>query len=110
MVFIAVANGALREAWALPRQVSTILLIVLLALYMAFVFRRWPLRSARQAAAIGAMWRALTLAFEFGLGWFTGLSWPQMLAEYDLAAGRLWALVPAWVAVAPYVYYRITRP
>jgi hypothetical protein len=110
MTLIAVANGAVREAWAIPRQLSTILLIVLLTLYMAFVFRRWPPQSARQAAAIGALWVGLTLVFEFALGWVTGLSWSQMLAEYNLAAGRLWALVPAWIAVAPYAYYRIIRP
>lgn len=74
MVLIAVANGALREAWGVPRQVSTIVLIVLLALYIAAVLRRWPLASARQALGVGASWAALTLVFEFGLGWASGLS------------------------------------
>lgn len=62
MILIAVANGALREAWLLPRlgkhaagQVSTVLLIALLA----------------------------------------------------VAAGRLWALVPLWVALAPSLFYRL---
>ena len=42
MILIAVANGALREAWLVPRlgehaarQVSTLLLIALFALYIA---------------------------------------------------------------------------
>ena len=39
----------------------------------------------------------------------SGLSWREMLAEYDLASGRLWALVPLWIAVAPYVLYRLYR-
>jgi hypothetical protein len=30
-----------------------------------------------------------------------------MLAEYDLPSGRLWALVPLWIAVAPYLFYRL---
>jgi hypothetical protein len=117
MILIAVANGALREAWLVPRlgdraarQVSTLLLIALFAVYIGYVTRRWPIASSGEALAVGAWWLALTLAFEFALGRFvSGLSWQQMLAEYDLAAGRLWALVPLWVAVAPYVFFRLWR-
>jgi hypothetical protein len=69
-----------------------------------------PVRSSHHAVAIGALWLVLTLAFEFLLGRFvSGLSWREMLAEYDLASGRLWALVPLWIAVAPWVFYRL-RP
>lgn len=110
MIVIAVANGAAREAWLVPRWLSTMALIVLLGLYMSFVFRRWPLSSSAQAIAVGAMWLALTVAFESGLGWWSGLSWAQMTAEYNLAAGRLWSLVPLWVGVAPYMFFRLTRP
>ncbi len=117
MIPIAVANGALREAWLLPRfgehaarQVSTLLLIVLFAIYTGVVVRIWPIRSSGEALTIGALWLALTLAFEFGVGRFlSGLTWRQMLAEYNLSAGRLWVLVPIWVAVAPYVFYRLWR-
>ena len=31
------------------------------------------------------------------------------LAFKILAAGRLWALVPLWVAVAPYFFFRLWR-
>ena len=113
MVFIAVANGVLREAWIRPRlgelhgrQVSTLLLIGFFAAYMAAVFRFWPLVSARQAALVGLAWLSLTLAFEFLLGRFvSGLAWGEMLAEYDVTAGRLWALVPLWVATGPLLFY-----
>ena len=115
MILIAVANGALREAWLLPRlgehaarQVSTLLLIGLLAVYIAFVTKAWPIPSSARAWAIGTLWLGLTVAFEFLLGRFvSGLSWREMLAEYDLAAGRLWVLVPIWVALAPYVFFRL---
>ena len=113
MVFIAVANGALREAWLAPRlgelrgrQLSTLLLLALFTAYMAAVFRAWPIESARQAAALGLAWLALTLAFEFLLGRFVSRrSWREMLSEYTLAAGRLWVLVPLWIAVAPAVFF-----
>ena len=72
--------------------------------------RAWPIATAGQALAIGALWLVLTLAFEFMLGRFvSGLSWREMLAEYNLAAGRLWSLVPIWVAAAPYLFYRLWR-
>ena len=117
MILIAVANGAVREAWLIPRlgehagrQVSTLLLIALFAVYIALIVRTWPFASNGQALAVGAMWLVLTLAFEFLLGRFvSGLSWQQMLAEYDLAAGRLWAVVPIWLGIAPYLFFRLMQ-
>jgi hypothetical protein len=82
MILIAVANGALREAWLVPRlgdhaarQVSTLLLIAFFAVYIGYVTRRWPIASSGEA----------------------------------LAVGRLWALVPVWVAAAPCVCFRLWR-
>ena len=117
MILIAVANGALREAWLVPRlgehaarQVSTLILIALFAVYIGYVTRRWPIASSGEALAVGVLWLVLTLGFESALGRFvSGLSWPQLVAEYNLAAGRLWALVPIWVAAAPYVFFRVWR-
>lgn len=117
MIAIAVANGALREAWLSPalgedagRQASTVLLLALLTVYFRFVFRTWRLASSAQASAVGIVWLGLTLAFEFALGRFVSrLSWEAMFAEYDLAAGKLWALVPLWVAAAPLVFHRLEK-
>ena len=114
MIAIAVANGTFRQAVLLPRlgdaharQVSTLMLVALFALYIGWALRRWPLRSRAHAVKVGLLWLALTLAFEFGLGRFvSGLSWQEMLSEYDFSAGRLWGLVPIWVAVAPLVFHR----
>lgn len=114
MVLIAVGNGAFREAFLrhrfgelAARQIFTLLLILLLAACMAAVFRLWPLASARDALLVGLGWLALTLGFEFALGRFVSrLSWQEMLAEYDVFAGRVWILVPVWGATAPYVFYR----
>jgi len=72
------------------------------------VFKLWPLASTRLAIGVGIAWLALTLAFEFGLGYFVShLTWRAMHAEYDLSSGRLWVLVPIWVAVAPYVFHTL---
>ena len=115
MVLIAFANGALRELWIRKiagelraHQISTVLLILLFAVYIWIVVRVWPPSSAGQALAIGLMWLGLTLAFEFLLGrYVSGLSWSALLQDYNLLAGRLWVLVPVWVAVAPYVFHRL---
>jgi hypothetical protein len=117
MVLIAVANGALREAWLVPRlgehaarQASTLILVALFAIYIGSVLHRWPIASSAQAIAVGALWLFLTLAFEFALGRFvSGLSSEEIIEEYNLAAGRLWALVPIWVAASPYVFFRLRR-
>lgn len=114
MAAIAVANGVVREAglrhWlgeARARRVSTVLLLLFFALYMAAIFRLWPIASAKQALAVGATWLALTLGFELALGRFVSrLSWSHIFAEYNVFAGRLWILVPVWVAVAPYFFFR----
>ena len=117
MIPIAIANGALRDAWLVARagehrarQLSTLLLIALFSAYFAVVFEIWPISSTAEAVSVGSMWLALTLVFEFLLGRFvSNLSWRRMLSEYDILAGRLWALVPLWVAVAPCVFFRLQR-
>lgn len=117
MVLIAFANGALRElgirkitSELRAHQISTVLLILLFAVYIWIAVRTWPPASAGQAFAIGAMWLVLTLAFEFLLGrYVSGLAWSALLRDYNLLAGRLWVLVPVWVAVAPYVFFRLQK-
>lgn len=115
MVAIAVANGAIREAWygrhlgeLAAHQVSTISALLLLGLYMAWVIRRWPPRSGAEALGIGAVWLGLTLAFEFLFGHYVaGHSWSRLIQDYDLFAGRLWPLVPLWIALAPSLLSRL---
>jgi hypothetical protein len=49
----------------------------------------------------------MTLAFEFLFGHFVaGHSWARLLQDYNLLAGRVWVLLLAWVALAPYLFYR----
>jgi hypothetical protein len=58
-----------------------------------------------EALAAGFLWLALTLAFDFLFGHFVdGHTWARLLADYDLAAGRVWVLIPLWVGLAPWVF------
>ena len=68
------------------------------------------LTSARQAWYIGLFWLALTVAFEFLFFHYVGgHSWAELLANYDIASGRLWPLILLWVTVAPYLFYRFFK-
>ncbi|MBB1282769.1 hypothetical protein HRH25_00165 [Flavisolibacter sp. BT320] len=115
MLFLAIANGTFREAFLKKRmlaekaqQVSTMLLLCLLVVYMVLIMRWFPPASPLYAFIIGLSWAFLTLVFEVGFGRYRGISWQTMLAEYNLLEGKLWALVPISLLLAPVVIYYIT--
>jgi hypothetical protein len=117
MVLLAIANGVIRVATygkhmseLRAHQLSTVTGILLFALYIWALTRWWRLESARQALVIGGLWLALTVAFEFAFGHYVvGHPWNRLLNDYDLLAGRVWLIVLAWIAVAPWVFYRLQR-
>ncbi len=111
MIAIAIANGALRESWYGNRltelrahQVSTLAALLLFTLYMMALFAWRPTQSLSQALAVGQLWLWLTLAFEFLFGHYVmGHPWQRLVHDYNLKAGRLWPLIPLWLAVGPVV-------
>jgi hypothetical protein len=111
---IGVANGVAREATYgrvasenVAHQVSGVTAIAAFTLYFKALQRRWPLESDAQAAAIGAMWLAQTVGFEFTFGRLVAKkSWGELLDDYDLRRGRTWPIVLAWIALGPIA----TRP
>ena len=117
MLCIAIANGALRQllfAKLMPElrahQLSTAVGSVLIGIFIWAVVRKWPPSSARQALSIGLSWLALTVAFEFFLGRaILHRPWSQLLGDYNVCEGRVWALFLIWLTLAPYVFFRIRR-
>ncbi len=116
MMALAVVNGGLRDLAYRPKvgdpaahQISTAVLIVLLAGYVRFLTRLWPIGSAKQAWIIGGMWFVMTEAFEFGIGLIAGEPWSSLLHAHNVFAGQVWIFVPLWVLVAPYVFFRLAR-
>jgi hypothetical protein len=117
MVGIAIANGVLRQSWygkhlseLAAHQISTLSGIILFGVYIWLLVRFWRPTSAGQAIAIGLLWLAMTIAFEFLFGHYVaGHSWQRLLHDYNLLAGRIWLLVLVWVAVAPYLFYRLMK-
>jgi hypothetical protein len=108
LVAVAFLNGALREL-AYPEalgdfaaaQVSAVVLAAAFAVVIWLVLRRWPIASARTAWATGALWAALTVAFELVLVRGGGGGWREVADQYAIWRGSLWPLLVLWVLVAP---------
>jgi len=108
---IGVANGVLRESTYGRRldertsnQISALSAVAAFAAYFWSLQRRWPIPSTAEALRIGGIWLVLTIGFEFGFGRLVGRkSWRELLSDYDLARGRTWPLVLAWLAAGPAV-------
>ena len=115
MLMIAVANGAIRQATFAKsmselraHQLSTLIGSVLIGLFIWFVIHTWPPSSGSQALLIGIVWLLLTIIFEFFMGLVLArrpLS--QVLNDYNLLAGRLWILFLIWIALAPWMFFRL---
>jgi hypothetical protein len=108
---IGVANGVVREATYGRRvperaahQLSGATAVAAFAAYFSALDARWPLRDTREAVEVGMGWLALTVAFEFGFGRLVAKqSWEELLADYDIAEGRTWPFVLAWIGAGPAV-------
>jgi hypothetical protein len=109
ILVIANVNGALREFLLVPllgatvaHAISTILLCLLVLILARATIGWMGPRSAGEAWRVGLLWLALTLAFEFLAGHYLfGNSWERLLSEYNLAAGRIWSIVPLVTLLAP---------
>lgn len=109
ILILANINGAVREFGIIPHTgprtghlVSTLLLCAIIAA-VAWLSIRWigpP--SPPDALGVGLLWLGLTLAFEFLAGrYLFHKPWGDLLADYNLAAGRIWILVPIVTLLSP---------
>lgn len=112
MMVLAIINGGVRDFAYKPHvgdlaahQISTVVLIVLLAGYIRFLTRVWPVKSAMQAWIIGGMWFLMTESFEFGMGLIAGEPWSRLFHAYNIFAGQVWIFIPLWMLVGPYVFF-----
>ena len=114
MLLLAIINGTARDLWykkyvgeITAHQISTVSLILLFGFYIWLVVKKYPAKSGTQAIYVGLFWLTLTLAFEFAFGLMRGRTLTQLLGEYDIMKGRIWILIPVWVLLAPYLFFRI---
>ena len=111
MLVAAIANGAFRESWLIPRtgvqtghQVSTVMLAAAILLLALATISWIGVTNSRQALLIGAGWVGLTLAFEFLAGHYAfGKPWSELLADYDVLHGRIWILALIATGLAPLI-------
>jgi len=117
MLAVSVLNGIARDVGygreldpLAAHQLSTLYGMTLLGVVIDAYAWRWPFTSAAAAWRAGCLWLALTVAFEFVFfHYVTGHSWEELLANYDLSAGRLWPVLLLWIALAPEVFRRLWR-
>ena len=115
MLVVAIANGALRQLTFAKvmserhaHQLSTLFGSVCIGALIWFVVRVWPPSSGKQALLIGLVWVLLTVTFESIMGLvLQHRSLQEVLYEYNLLAGRVWALFLGWLAVAPWALSRL---
>jgi hypothetical protein len=115
MPFIGIINGIIRESTyqkilgELPgHQVSTFIGISLFGLYVWLISACWRIQSAFQAVIIGGIWLGLTCAFEFLFGHYVMKHpWSRLFHDYNVLEGRLWILVLIFIAMAPYLVYKV---
>lgn len=111
LMVLAILNGTVRVKWIIPSTgltsglaISTLMLCTLI-LVATWVSVAWmgP-RTNGEAIRIGLLWLSMTLGFEFGIGHFVFKKpWPELLADYNIAKGRIWILVLVATATAPWI-------
>lgn len=116
MLLLAILNGTARDLWykkftgeLAAHQISTISLIILFGVYIYFILNKFPPVSKTQAFGVGFLWLILTLTFEFGFGRYRGNSWSTLLGDYNILRGRIWILIPIWITIAPYIFYKMFK-
>jgi hypothetical protein len=108
---LAMLNGTLREKLLVPALGSTAafvlsgILLSVLVFLVALLAGPWYGRlSSAQWLGVGALWLAMTLAFEFGFGRLVQhKGWAELLQAYTFEGGNLWPLVLAVVLISPWL-------
>lgn len=111
LMVLAIANGTVRVKVIIPYTgltaglaISTVMLCALILLATWLSIRWLGPNDAVQAWAIGLLWLAMTLGFEFGAGHFLFKKpWSELLVDYDITQGRIWVLVPIVTTMAPWL-------
>jgi hypothetical protein len=109
LLVLAIVNGALREVVLNPalgpqrgHVVSTVLLSGLIVAVAGITVPWIGPATTRAAFAVGILWMALTLAFEFGAGyWLFHKPLAELVYDYDLTRGRIWPLVLVTTVLSP---------
>jgi hypothetical protein len=115
---VAILNGMIRELTyknslgdSAGHQLSSLILVILFFLVLYLTFRKQVARlSTKTLFSIGMIWALLAAAFDFIFGHFVDhVDWNILIADYDLANGRLWPLVLLFLICSPYLLKIVQR-
>jgi len=115
ILIAANVNGALRQLLLIPRigesagHILSTVLLGLVVLTVAMLSVQWiGIRTTSEAITAGLLWFSLTLAFEFGAGHYLfHKPWNELRADYNIAAGRIWVLIPILTLITPEISRRV---
>lgn len=116
ILVFAICNGAVRDTFLVgvlgPSAARFLSGIVLCAAVVAAAALAAPWLgtvSNRDRWYLGGVWLALTLSFEFAVGYVQHQSWERLLDAYTFQGGNLWPLVLLTTFVAPWAGARLRR-
>jgi hypothetical protein len=120
LAFLAVAFGlgAVREILVSPlvgepaAHVLGTLAVIAVFLGVMLLFVRWAEQacSAVDFWLLGLLWLAMTVGFELVFFHFVaGKPWHELVADYNLARGRIWILVLLTMLLGPRLLYGLRR-
>lgn len=112
LAIVAIVNGGLREVVLIPRAgdyvghvLSTALLVAAILVISSLYFSWTPIEYLRvELLLVGLLWAALTVGFEFVVGYVEGTPVPVTLGQYNVLAGQVWIAVPLTLLLAPLLF------
>jgi len=112
MAVVAVGNGVFRETVLVPRigeyrghVLSTALLVTaILVLSWAYFATTAIAYTRAELLLIGVVWTALTVGFEFLVGYAEGTPVAVTVGQYDVLAGQVWIAVPIALLLSPLLF------
>ena len=113
---LAILNGAFRDYITTPligdflsRPLSGVILCILIFTVSIWLIPRIGRGSCRTYIKMGIMWLALTILFEFGMGFSTGKTFLEMLKAYDITSNNWWLIVVIFTGFTPYLVAKIKQ-
>lgn len=110
MFFLAIVNGTVRNYIYKPlvgelmaHQVSTVFFIIIITLVTLVFLKISPEKYTQsELLLVGFTWTTATIIFEFVFGHYVfGNSWQNLVADYNILAGRVWGFVLMTEFLAP---------
>ena len=116
IVLAETVHGAAREMFIAPvlgdlraRQLGVLVGSLIIFAIACGTIRWMRLTSPRAQFQAGAIWVALTAAFEVLLGLAVGASWDRILSDYNPARGGFMVLGLAFMFFAPRLAAKLRR-